>query len=138
MSTAKHISVLEELRLPARYERLVEKVGADIAAILVPPSPATMTELAKLVDAMRTQDEGLLVPLAGGSGAGKTTFASSVTQWAPASFAPSVIYDGVISYDGLVGRVREARDRLSANDRRTIPIVVDHRESNLLRTKKYQ
>jgi hypothetical protein len=129
MTVRSHISVLEQLRLPARYERLVERVGPDVAAILVPPSKSTMDELAKLVDAVRTQDEGLLVPLSGKPGAGKTTFASTVTQWAPSSFAPSVIYDGVIAYDALVEKVRSIRSLLPANDRRTIPVVVDHREA---------
>lgn len=130
MTTRAHISILEQLRLPARYERLVERVGPDVAAILVPPSKQTTEELSRLVDAVRAQDEGLLVPLAGRSGAGKTTFASSVTQWAPASFAGSVIYDGPIVYEDLVRRVRDVRDLMPPNDHRTIPVVIDHREAN--------
>ena len=125
-----HVSLLEKLSLPARFEPLVEKVGADVASLLVPPDKETSDSLAKLVEAVRLQAEGVFVPLSGRSGAGKTTFASSVTQWQPQFFAHSVVYDGQITFDDLVAAVQTARGELPANERRATAVVIDHRESN--------
>lgn len=70
------------------------------------------------------------MPLYGGTGTGKTTFASNLSQWIPDQFAPTLDYDGLIEYDSLEQEVQKYVNNLPANETRIIPVNIDHRESN--------
>lgn len=133
MSTAhvkNQIDLLSGLYLPDRYERLRERVGAEVANILVPPGAAEKDALGFVAQEIRTRDEGILVPLFGDTGTGKTTFASNLSQWHPDQFTPTIEYDGAVDYESLTKVAADFVRLLPANDRRIVPINLDHRESN--------
>jgi len=131
-SIRQQIDLLAALKLPDRYEPLYNLVGDQLANILVAPPESVRDQLVAIVDSIRSGEQGTLVPLAGESGAGKTTFAASVTQWEATSFTPTIQYAGDIKFDDLAEVVAKFRNLLPANDRRVIPINVDHRESSPL------
>ena len=72
--------ILNQLVLPDRYERLRDHLGDDIANLLVQPADANIETLKVLSDEIKTRKEGILVPLSGQTGVGKTTFAMNATQ----------------------------------------------------------
>jgi hypothetical protein len=121
---------LTDLSLPDRYETLAARLGVGVANLLVAPSKDTLLSLEALVQDARTRGEGLLVPMFGDSGAGKTTLVMNLDQWMPADFAPTLAYDGALEYDDLVAKVSEAAVKLPANNSRLIAINIDHRESS--------
>jgi hypothetical protein len=125
----EQIDLLHALRLPDRYEPLFETVGQDVVQILLPPADEIRRELQRVVDDVRAGGQGTLVPLAGESGAGKTTLASSAAQWQPTAFTPTVDFSGKIAFEELKAAVDHAKAGLPANERRIIPINIDHRES---------
>lgn len=127
---ADQIDLLAGLYLPDRYERLRDRVGAEVANLLVPPDAKEVEAITLVAQEVATRDEGVLVPIFGNTGTGKTTFASNVSHWAPAQFTPTLEYDGAIDYDGLAAAVAEHVRNLPANERRIVPINIDHRESN--------
>lgn len=116
--------------LPDRYEPLAEKVGSDVAKILVPPNQEVLSSFQELALGVKTRNEGAFVPLSGPTGAGKTTFVSSLDQWMAATYAPTLTYDDKIDFDGLKRALEVHRQGLPADDNRIIPINIDHRESN--------
>jgi hypothetical protein len=124
------IDLLGQLTLPDRYEQLAARVGAELANILVPPGSQVIEALKALLGDIRVRGEGVMVPLYGPSGAGKTTLASNATHWFPGSFTQTVAYNGNIEFDELADAVREFRRTVPADDKRVIPINIDHRESN--------
>jgi hypothetical protein len=122
-------NVLTELALPDRYERLVDRLGPEVANLLTTPAGENIDALRALANEVLTRDEGVLVPLAGRTGIGKTTFVMNADQWLPSLFGPTCQYDGEIGFDSLVSAVREFARTLPADNRRIIPINIDHREN---------
>ena len=124
----KHI--LEQLVLPDRYERLRDHLGDEVANLLVQPSKNNVETIRALSDDIATRGEGILVPLFGGTGVGKTTFAMNSTQWVPGVFTSSLQYEGSLDFDDLSAAVRDFAKRFPADNKRIIPINIDHRENN--------
>ncbi|EJL30378.1 hypothetical protein PMI01_03155 [Caulobacter sp. AP07] len=129
-SNKERIDLLSSLKLPDRYEPLHSLVGDQLANILVEPTEGSLDHLASVVDSVRSGGQGTLVPLAGESGAGKTTFAASANQWRAKDFTPTLQYNGAITFDALAGEVERFCKAFPANEKRVIPINVDHRESS--------
>ena len=121
--------LLRTLALPDRYERLVATLGTEVANLLVPPPDRSVDELRLLANEVLTRDEGILIPLYGRTGTGKTTFVMNMTQWLPALFGPALQYDGQLAFDELVSRVKDFTKGLPADNRRIIPLNIDHREN---------
>lgn len=121
--------LLSQLTLPDRYERLEKHLGPEVANLLISPAGENVDSLRALANEVLTRDEGVLVPLAGQTGVGKTTFVANASQWLPALYGPTCPYDGDLSFDGLVHAVKEFVKLLPANNRRIIPINIDHREN---------
>lgn len=121
--------LLTQLTLPDRYERLEKHLGADISNLLITPSVLNVDSLRALANEVLTRDEGVLVPLAGQTGVGKTTFAMNASQWLPTLYGPTCQYDGELSFDGLVNAIKEFIKSLPPNNKRIIPINIDHREN---------
>lgn len=122
------LHLLQQLKLPDRYERLSELLGPEVVRILVNPDASDSEALETAALSIKSRGEGLFVPIYGESGAGKTTLASSLTTFYPTLFAPSAQHKGAVTYDGLIETVQAARSLLAANDQRIIPINNDHRE----------
>lgn len=124
------LHLLEELRLPDRYERLVERLGLEVATLLTTPSPSNVSALKTLAADVLARDEGILVPLVGETGVGKTTFVMNADQWVPGSFGPSLQYLGELTHDALTKAVQDFSKKLPADNKRIIPINIDHRENS--------
>lgn len=119
--------LLRTLQLPARYEPLVNRIGEEVAQLLVEPGLGTRTSLERAALSVRARGEGLLVPLYGPSGTGKTTLANNLIGFSPNEFAGSVVHRGEVSSDVLLATVDA--NPPGRNDRRIVPIVIDDRES---------
>lgn len=124
------IDLLSQLVLPDRYERLRDLLDLELANILVPPAEKELDSLQYVAQEIKTRDEGILLPLYGETGKGKTTFASNLSQWQPEQFSATLQYEGPIEYDHLTQFVTENVKTLPANDTRIIPVNLDHRESD--------
>ena len=122
--------ILNQLVLPDRYERLREHLGDDVANLLVQPSESNVQTIRSLSDEIRTRREGILVPLSGRTGVGKTTFAMNAAQWVPGEFTQSLQYEGNLDYESLSRAVKEFAKSLAADNQKIIPINIDHRENN--------
>jgi energy-coupling factor transporter ATP-binding protein EcfA2 len=126
VSATPDTHLLRQLQLPARYEPLVARVGVEVAQLLVEPGAATTATVQRAALAVRARGEGLLVPLVGRSGTGKTTLASNLTAFLPEEYAATVTHDGDVSFAAL--RTATAGN-LQHNDDRIVPINIDHREA---------
>jgi hypothetical protein len=125
------IDLLRSLKLPDRYEPLEKALGAEVASLIVAPDKLFTDKLKSFAANVQTRGEGVLVPICGPSGAGKTTLVSNLQYWAESSFAPTLKYDGTIDYDHLHAAVKEfEKSRLPTNNKRIVPINFDHRESH--------
>lgn len=124
----KHI--LSQLVLPDRYERLRDHLGSEVANILVQPSKDNVVALRALADEVKTRREGVLVPLYGQTGVGKTTFVMNASQWVPSEFGPSLQYEGNLEFEALTKAITDFVKDLPADNRKIIPINIDHRENN--------
>ena len=122
--------ILDQLILPDRYERLCEHLGDDVANLLVQPSRANVATLQTLANEIQTRREGILVPLSGQTGIGKTTFAMNAAQWVPGAFTRSLQYVGDLDFDSLSQSVKEFSKSFPADNKKIIPINIDHRENN--------
>lgn len=122
--------LLKELSLPDRYERLVTRLGTEVANLLTAPSSENISALQSLASDIYSRDEGILVPLVGTTGIGKTTFAMHVSQWVPSEFGPTCLYEGDLTFEGLVQAVKDFSEGLPANNKKIIPINIDHRENS--------
>lgn len=121
--------LIEELILPDRYERLVSCLGAEVASLLTAPAPENITALRALVDDVYSRDEGVLVPVYGGTGVGKTTFVMNASQWLPNAFGATCQYEGELTFEGLVDAAKRFSSSLPANNEKILPINIDHREN---------
>lgn len=131
VSDARHL--LEQLRLPSRYESLVSAVGQDVARLLVEPNAVTLDVFRATALHMKARQRGLFVPLFARSGAGKTTMVSSLQTWLAKDYGPTARLAGG---EVTAARLRQAAEavqqehHLPANDNRIIVINVDDRESD--------
>ncbi|CAK7256525.1 MULTISPECIES: hypothetical protein [unclassified Shinella] len=125
-----HEHILAQLSLPDRYERLTSKLGADVAKILIPPNNSDVLGIRALATDVVTRDEGVLVPLFGNTGIGKTTFVENIGQWLPSDFTATMNYEGELTYQGLTEAVSGFSRKLPTNNRKLIPVNIDHRENN--------
>ncbi len=119
--------VLRELDLPARYEALADRVGPEVAQLLVDPGDKTKMTLERAGLIMKGRHEGALIPLVGRSGTGKTTLARNLSAFLPNEYAATVVHDGAIDFDSLLAAAR--KDAPPRDDMRVIPINIDHREA---------
>lgn len=100
-----------------------------MASLRITPSREDVDSLKALATEVLTRDEGILVPLSGQTGIGKTTFAMNASQWVPTLFGPTLSYDGDIAFDTLVSAAKTFVKPLPADSRRIVSINVDHREN---------
>jgi hypothetical protein len=128
MNQSQHI--LKELTFPDRYETLVEILHHDVARLLVSPPSASVRTLEAVAQEVRSRGEGVLLPIWGQSGSGKTTFVMNASHWAPRDFTQTLIYEGEISFDSLKKALSEFIKLLPANNGRIIPVNIDHREND--------
>lgn len=122
--------VLEQLVLPDRFERLRDHLGDDVANLLVQPSSSNISNLRILSEEIKTRREGVLVPVSGRTGVGKTTFSMNAAHWVPGAFTKALQYEGNLDFDSLSQAVKEFAKPFSADNKKIIPVVVDHRENN--------
>lgn len=122
------LHLLNELRLPDRFEALFEQLGPEIARVLVQPDPSTMAAFKTISISINSRREGAFIPVFGESGAGKTTIASSLSTFFPKEFTPSIQHAGEISFEALKFCADEANRKLPTNEKRILPINLDHRE----------
>lgn len=122
--------LLEELKFPSRYERLVEQLGSEVARLLVSPGAETQHDLEAVAYAIRQGDEGLLCPMFALPGTGKTTLAQNLEAFHTNLYGPTLKYSGDLTSDALGAAVRKHRgDRMAASDERLIPVNIDSREA---------
>lgn len=126
-SASRDTHILRDLQLPARYEALSERVGPEVAQLLVDPGEATKHTLERAGLSVKGRHEGALLPLVGESGTGKTTLARNLSAFLPSNFAPTVVHDGDVDFESL--RRAAKRGAPPRNDERVIPINIDHREA---------
>jgi len=119
--------LLRRLELPARYEALVNRVGPEVARLLVNPGQQTKTTMERAGLAIKARGEGLLVPLVGRSGTGKTTLATNLSAFLPSEYTTTINHDGQVSFAGLHAAV--TADPPIRSDQRVIPVNIDHREA---------
>lgn len=119
--------LLRQLELPARYEALADRVGPEVAQLLVDPGEETKRTLERAGMSVKGRHEGALLPLVGRSGTGKTTLARNLSAFLPSEFAPTVAHDGAVDFEALRAAARSGAP--ARNDERVIPINIDHRES---------
>lgn len=128
-----HTHLLQELRLPSRYESLVAIVGEEVARLLVEPAGETLEVFRQVALHIRARGRGLFLPIHAPSGTGKTTLVSSLATWLPKEFAGTArLAGGEVTAD----RLAQAADalaqerRLPANESRIVIVNVDDRESD--------
>jgi energy-coupling factor transporter ATP-binding protein EcfA2 len=124
---SKDTHVLRDLELPARYEALADRVGPEVAQLLVDPGDVTKSTLERAGLSVKGRREGALLPLVGGSGTGKTTLAENLSTFLPNEFAATIVHDGAVDFDSLLGAARAGGP--PRGDERVIPINIDHREA---------
>lgn len=124
---ARDTHVLRELQLPARYEALSDRVGPEVAQLLVDPGEETKRTLERAGLSVKGRHEGALVPLVGRSGTGKTTLARNLSAFLPGNYTTTVVHEGDVTFDAL--REAASRGAPSRDDDRVIPINIDHREA---------
>lgn len=124
------VHLLAGLRLPSRYESLVEHVGDDVARLLVAPTDDTQQRFERAALAIKARTRGLFAPMSARTGAGKTTLASNLTHWLPRRFTVSAVHRGPVTVAALRERTQEVLSGLATNDDRVIPLTVEDRESS--------
>lgn len=127
------VHLLEQIKLPSRYESLISDVGADIAQLLVEPGSDTLDKFQLAAFHIRANRRGLFLPIFANSGTGKTTLVSSIGTWIADSYGPTVRLDGgEITADRLRNAAAQMVDnaRLTLDDKRILVMNVDDRESD--------
>lgn len=122
--------MLDQLQFPDRYETLESHAGVNLANILISPAAILMDTFEYLSMEVKSRREGVLIPITGESGIGKTTFASNLTQWIPKDFGPTLQFSKPVNYNTLSETYSEFVHKLAENDERIIPINIDHREGS--------
>jgi hypothetical protein len=122
--------LLQGLSLPDRYEGLESALGQEVVQVLVPPDTDSVNLLERASLAIQTRGEGLFLPIAGKPGAGKTTFANSLTHFFPASYRPTVAHSGDVTFESLKRTALAALQVRAPNDVRVLPLLIDDRERN--------
>ncbi|MFT8480927.1 hypothetical protein [Gluconobacter oxydans] len=122
--------ILTELSLPDRYETLSRKLGTNVTNLLVSPHSDTISAIKALAKDVSTRGEGVLIPVYGETGVGKTTFVENLDQWLADSFVPTVNYSGNLTYDLLKEMVEKHSRTLPHNNKKILPINIDHREND--------
>ncbi len=117
--------ILDSLEIPARYEKLESKLGMDVTRVLVPPE-RSIESIRRLALASNKTREGLLVPVCGNTGTGKTTLIENISFFIPELFEKTRSYQGVITFDELNKIIGADTDK-----KKIIPINIDHREGSL-------
>src|SRR5258708_9500827 len=125
----QNLHILKTLELPDRFESLKGLLGDCVAQLVVSPPDSTLSAFRKTAVSVKARGEGIFVPLSAPSGSGKTTLGNCLSVFLPEDFSPTITYTDVINYEALNRAVKDAREKLNANDRRIIPINMDHRES---------
>lgn len=126
--SAEHL--LSQLRFPARYERVVEALGPEVARLLVSPGGATIDALESVALAIVGDDEGLLCPLYAEPGTGKTTLAHNLGTFLGSKYGDTLKYDGPLTAKSLETAVAAHRSStMATNDDRITPINIDSRET---------
>ena len=121
--------LLGSLRLPSRYEPLVRAIGPEVLNVLVPPATSTLELFEEAAEAILSLGEGLFAPLYAEPGTGKTTLAENLTVFLPSRYTRTLTYEGQLASNEMEYAVEVfARDSLTTNDSRVIPMNVDHRE----------
>ena len=121
--------ILRQLVFPARYEALAAQLGSEVARLLVPPGAQTQESLERVGLSVRSRREGILVPLHGLSGTGKTTLANNLTTFLPLEFGPTIVHTGAVTFEALLGAAQAGTRGANAAESRAIPVNIDHRES---------
>lgn len=128
MTRSPHL--LRQLAFPARYEALVALLGTDVTRLLVAPEEQTLSSYQGAALAVINRGEGLFAPSVALSGAGKTTLIQNLTHFLPSDFAPTVLHTGNVREEALVTTSETALVDMAADDRRVLPILIDHREGD--------
>ncbi|MFI5935781.1 hypothetical protein [Actinoplanes sp. NPDC051494] len=121
---------MKQLVFPDRYESLVERLGPEVAKLLVSPQEATRHLLEDAAFAVRGRREGALIPLYAASGTGKTTLANNLGTFFPGVYTDTLPYNGAVVADELRVALSDFAQHLPVNDTRVIPINIDHREGS--------
>ncbi|MEO3764593.1 hypothetical protein [Streptomyces sp. B8F3] len=129
MTTSPRAHILKELVFPARYEFLIEHVGSEVARLVVAPPSQVLYALELAAQSVRARGEGLFVPIYAPSGTGKTTLASNLRTFLPSQFSATIQHNGAVTFDELIAAVTEGARSIAQNDDRSIPLLIDHRES---------
>lgn len=129
----KPAHLLQQLRLPSRYENLVAAVGTNVARLLVEPSEGTLDSFRQAALHIRSRSRGVFLPVYADSGTGKTTLVSNLAAWIPGEYGPTTrLAGGEVSAERLRAAVSETVQQygLPVNDNRILVVNVDDRESD--------
>lgn len=127
-ATTEHI--LRDLVFPARYEMLVERLGTQLATVLVSPEQSTHDQFEDAAFGLRARGEGLFLPIHAVSGTGKTTLANNLDTFLPGTFTPTINFEGTVAAESLRIAVSNHLSHFSADEAKIVPINIDHREGN--------
>jgi hypothetical protein len=101
-----------------------------VANLIVAPDRALIAHAQAFASNVHTRGEGVLIPIWGPSGAGKTTLVMNLQHWLPKDFSPTLAYAGPIEFERLQDTISEFERGLAANNTKIIPINFDHREGD--------
>ncbi|MCH6196395.1 hypothetical protein MHT86_02625 [Corynebacterium mastitidis] len=131
MESQTHL--LKQLKLPSRYESLVNAVGSDVARLLVEPNPNTLDIFRRAALHIQMRGRGLFLPLFAISGTGKTTLVSNLSAWIPEEYGSTArLTGGEVSADRLRQAVKSLlkKNDFSENGKKILVVNVDDRESD--------
>ena len=122
--------LLRQLVFPARYEKLAEQLGPELASVLVAPERETQELFEDAAAGLRARGEGLFLPIHAPSGTGKTTRANNLDTFLPGTFLATIQFQGSVDASSLHRECQKHLESYAANNQKIIPINVDHREGN--------
>lgn len=122
--------LLADLRLPSRYESLLQAVGDDVARLLVTPDDGTLRQAQAAALAVKARSRGAFAPVSAPTGTGKTTFASHLKHWLPAEFTSSAVHRGPVTNEALQETAGSILAAQTAAESRVIPLTIEDRESS--------
>ncbi|WP_345667255.1 hypothetical protein [Streptomyces similanensis] len=130
MNASPGLHLLEQLIFPARYEALASHLGAELASLLVTPEVETQNLLEDAARGLMARGEGLFLPIYAPSGTGKTTLANNLDKFLPGLFLPTILFSGNVNADALQRETAHHLSKFAVNDKRIVPINIDHREGS--------